>query len=172
MGVNLAVPYLSQLDNQKNPYGSCNATSVAMCLRFLAPDRNFGIRADKQLEDGLQDLLEANGKSRHDPYDLAWLFKHLMVKDDFQPDAKWGDVKKWLDSGKPCIVHGYFTSSGHIIVIRGYTDDGNWIVNDPYGEWFSDGYQTDLSGEGLVYSDHIMKKCCGHDGDLWIHFVG
>ncbi|WP_293282361.1 C39 family peptidase [Microcoleus sp. PH2017_36_ELK_O_B] len=30
--VKLDVPYLSQLDNKRNPTGSCNVTSVAMCL--------------------------------------------------------------------------------------------------------------------------------------------
>jgi len=170
--VNLLVPYLAQLDNEQNPYGSCNVTSVAMCMKYLAPGRNFGCPPGMQLEDFLQNVLESHGKSRHSPYDLEWLLKHFGVPDTFSPVAKWGDAKGWLEGGNPLIVHGYFTQSGHIIVIRGYNDNGDCIVNDPYGEWFSSGYRTDLSGENLVYSDELMKRCCGPDGDLWLHFVG
>lgn len=168
---NLAVPYLSQLDNQERPYGSCNVTSVAMCLKFLHPDRNYGCPPNVQLEDFLFRLLETKGKSRHDPYDLQWLIQYFGVKDDFRPDSKWGDAKKHLDAGKPLIVHGFFTASGHIIVIRGYSGSF-WKVNDPYGEFFPNGYDTSKSGANLDYSDSMMRKCCGVDGDLWLHFVG
>lgn len=171
MTTNLGVPYLSQLDNQKNPYGSCNVTSVAMCLRFLFPDRNFGCPPGQQLEDHLQNLLESKGRSRHDPYDLQWLIRYFNIPDDFQPDARWSDAKKHLDSGRPVIAHGYFTDSGHIIVIRGY-ELNYWLVNDPYGEWFSAGYNTAKRGENLRYSDQMMRRCCGVNGDLWLHYVG
>lgn len=171
---NLAVPYLSQLDNEQNPYGSCNVTSVAMCMKFLAPDRNFGCPPGVQLEDFLQDVLDSHGKSRHSPYDLEWLLTYFGIPDTFSPIANWAAAKKWLDDGNPLIVHGYFTQSGHIIVIRGYDEKGDWIVNDPAGEWFSDGYRygEDLTGENLVYSDRMMQNCCGVNGDLWLHFVG
>jgi hypothetical protein len=171
MSINLAVPFLSQLDNVERPYGSCNVTSVAMCLRFLYPNRNFGCPPRVQLEDYLFRLLQQYGRSRHNPYDLEWLIKFFKVPTDFRPDARWGDAKKHLNSGKPLIAHGWFTASGHVIVIRGY-DDSGWWVNDPYGEWFPNGYDTSRSGENLHYSNRLMQRCCGVDGDLWLHFVG
>lgn len=166
--VELNIPYLSQLDNEWNPHGSCNVTCVAMCLAYLGhPIKNsYG----EQLEDELYSYCLNNALSRHSPTDLAKLIHKYGYKDDFQPDAKWSDVKKWLDSGKPIIVHGWFTRSGHIIVIKGYNEKG-WIVNDPYGEWFSWGYDTSVSGKGLTYSYGMMKQVCGTDGDLWIHYV-
>ena len=48
--VNLPVPYLSQLDHKYRPSGTCNVTSVAMCLMY------FGIKPETkepQLEDEL-----------------------------------------------------------------------------------------------------------------------
>ncbi len=166
--VKLKVPFLSQLDNVNNPHGSCNVSSVAMCMGYFGhPVKNP--KTGEQLEDELYRYMSNNGLSRHSPTDLAQVAKIYGYQDDFQPDAKWGDVKKWLDSGKPCIVHGWFTRSGHIIVIIGYNQKG-WIVNDPYGEWYASGYDTSVTGAGLTYTYDMMKQVCGTDGDLWIHY--
>jgi predicted chitinase len=124
----------------------------------------------EQLEDELYRYCTENGLSRHSPEDLDKLMTIYGYEDDFQANAKWGDVKKWLDAGNPCIVHGWFTRSGHIVQIRGYNDKG-WIVNDPYGKWYSSGYDTNVSGAGLTYSYDMMNDVCGTDGNLWIHFV-
>lgn len=172
--VNLPVPYYSQLDNELDPYGSCNVTSVAMCMAFLGI---VGDGSPRQLEDQLNQWLKDNGLSRHSPVDMDQLFVWKKIPNKFTFMASWANVRKHLDSGKPCIVHGYFTSSGHIIVIRGYKTDydgkvTHWLVNDPYGEWFASGYRTDLTGEALWYSDRMMKDTCGDDVDLWVHFVG
>jgi len=171
--VNLPVPYLSQLDNLLDPYGSCNVTSVAMAMSFL------GIVGDGngQLEDQLNQWLKDQGLSRHSPVDMDLLFQWKKVPSEFTFKANWDQVRSHLDAGKPCIVHGYFTDFGHIIVIRGYcTDDqGNvsaWLVNDPYGEWFADGYRTDLTGEALWYSHAMMDRLCRDEEGIWIHFVG
>lgn len=167
--VKLNVPYLSQIDNINNPHGSCNVTCVAMCLSFFGKTLKNPATGE-QLEDELYRYMIGNGLSRHNPEDLAKVIKAYGYEDDFQYNAKWDDVKKWLDAGKPCISHGWFTRSGHIITIIGYNDKG-WIVHDPYGEWFSTGYDTRRSGAGLTYSYKMMKDLCGPDGDNWIHFV-
>jgi predicted chitinase len=167
--VRLNVPYLSQLDNYNNPHGSCNVTSVAMCMGYFGHSlRNA--KTGQQLEDELYEFCLANGLDRHSPQDLDKLLTMYGYEDDFQPNAKWGEVKKWLEGGNPCIVHGYFTRSGHIITIIGYNEKG-WLVHDPYGAWYSSGYDTAASGAGLTYTYNMMKEVCGTDGDLWIHYV-
>jgi uncharacterized protein YvpB len=169
--VKLNVQWFSQLDNFHEPYGTCNVTSVAMCLEY------FGIKSqypNQQLEDELFLYCQDQGYDRHSPEDLAQLVRDYGCQDDFQYKAKWQDVKTWLSKGYPAIVHGYFTPSGHIIVITGFNAQG-WIVNDPYGEWFDSGYDTNASGAGLIYSYEMMDLRCGPNstppGELWIHYI-
>lgn len=171
-GKDLKVPYLSQLDNRLNPYGSCNVTCVAMCLYFLGYPRRQGT----QLEDELYQKLEDLGKSRHDPYDLQFLIgTYPGYRDIFRVDGGIRDIQTSIDAGNPVIVHGYFTRSGHIIVIRGYDQKG-FIVNDPYGEWFSSGYDNSRSGEGLHYSYGLIARTCSPESqadprNIWYHTV-
>ncbi|MBP0000165.1 MAG: C39 family peptidase [Cyanobacteria bacterium SID2] len=166
--VKLDVPFLSQLDNENNPYGSCNVTCVSMCMAYFGhPTKNS---SGQQLEDELYQFMLDRGLSRHSPQDLQKLLQLYGYQDDFQADAKWDEVKAWLRQGKPIITHGWFTSSGHIVVILGYNDRG-WIINDPYGHWSRSGYDTYASGAGVVYSYADMRDVCGPDGDLWIHYV-
>jgi len=168
----LAVPYLSQLDNTYNPYGSCNVTSVAMCLYYLGMPRREGT----QLEDELYLKMESLGRSRHNPYDLKYLIEtYPGYKDVFRENGSFADIRSAIDAGHPVIVHGYFTSFGHIVVIRGYDDTG-FLVNDPYGEWFSTGYDNSRSGERLHYSHDLIARTCspesrGNPAHIWLHTV-
>lgn len=165
--VKLPIPYRSQLDNSNNPYGSCNVTSLAMCLDYLGAKRK---RAGGQFEDELYRYAEDHGLSRHDPHDLAQIVRDYGCKDTFESDANFDQIKRWLATGKPIVVHGYFTSFGHIVVIAGY-DQAGFLVHDPYGEWFENGYRTDLSGEYVHYSYALMKRLCMPDGGCWAHFI-
>ncbi|NJN63388.1 MAG: hypothetical protein HC795_19385 [Coleofasciculaceae cyanobacterium RL_1_1] len=165
--VNLPVPYLSQLDNVYKPQATSSLTSVAMCMAFFGrPALNQGI----QLEDELFQYCEKSGLARQSPHDLTKLIQAYGYNDRFDPKASWSAVKDWLAAGNPIITHGWFTKAGHIVVIRGYSNEG-WIVNDPRGQWFEWGYNTSVSGQNLVYSYGMMQHVCGTDGDLWIHFV-
>ena len=168
----LPVPYLSQLDNTYNPYGSCNVTCVAMCLYYLGMPRRNGT----QLEDELYLKLEQMGRSRHNPYDLKYLIEtYPGYRDVFRENGGFADIRSAIDAGHPVIVHGYFTSSGHIVVIRGY-DDAGFLVNDPYGEWFASGYDTSRSGERLHYSLDLIARTCSPESraqpsNIWMHTV-
>ncbi|MFN9693627.1 MAG: C39 family peptidase [Synechococcaceae cyanobacterium] len=170
---NLNVPYLKQLDNKNNPYGSCNVTCVAMCLQF------FGVKPPpgKQLEDVLYEKMESLGRSRHNPYDLQYLINTYPgnFKDIFREDGGFRDIQASIDAGHPVIIHGYFTSFGHIIVVRGYDDKG-FIVNDPYGEWFSTGYDNSRTGANLHYSYNMIANTCSPESkanpkNIWFHSV-
>jgi len=168
----LNVPYLQQLDNRYNPYGSCNVTCVAMCLCYLG----MPYPSDCQLEDKLYIKLEQLGRDRHNPYDLKFLIETFPgYKDIFRENGTLNDIKASINAGNPVIVHGYFTKPGHIIVIRGYDSDG-FLVNDPYGEWFSSGYDTSLSGKRLHYSYELIARTCSPESqskpqDIWYHTV-
>lgn len=161
----LNVPYLSQRDNQYSPKNTCNITCVAMCLAY------FGIKpvSRPQLEDELFLKVQANGWDRYTHADLVKLFSLYGVIDAFTTEAKWAKIKTHLDSNNPVIISGEFTRSGHIIVLRGYDETG-FFVNDPWGEWFTDGYRAN-SGENLHYSNDLLYRVSyGGSNTCWAHF--
>lgn len=165
--VRLGIPYRSQLDNFYNPTGACNVTSIAMCLDFLrVPRRN----RSGQYEDELYEYAIAKGYSRWDPYDLAKIVRDYGAQDFYTENATIDDVQDWLASGNPAVIHGYFTSFGHIIVAAGYDSEG-FFVHDPYGEWFPGGYDTSVSGSYLHYSYRLIRSVCMADGNFWVHFI-
>ena len=155
-------PYFCQLDNEDNPYGSCNVTSIAMCLFFL------GIRGDgsrPRLADQMYSRCEVNGFDRHDPWSLKQLAEtYPGVIDDFTDAGSLAQIRSAINAGQPCVIHGWFTHSGHIITVKGY-DDRGFIVNDPYGDWSRGGYDTSVSGEGLHYSTALIAATCVQGAD-------
>jgi uncharacterized protein YvpB len=167
----LKVPYRSQRDNLYNPSGSCNVTSLAMCLLYhgLSGD------SDGQLEDELYEAMDLQGLSRHNPYHLKVIAEQYGAQDDFVSNAQIDQVKQAIDSGVPVIAHGYLTSFGHVIVIIGYNETG-FIVHDPYGEWHDFGYdlndeKNQNKGEGLTYSYGLFRRLFMPDGGAWCHFL-
>lgn len=166
MAYKIPVPYLTQLDNLNNPYGSCNVTAVAMVLGFY---RIPIFQNRQQLEDILYQWLIDRRMSRHSPYDLSELLKTYRPHSTFTEKAKWGDVKRHLEGGNPIILHGWFTRFGHIVVLVGFNEQG-YLVHDPYGKWSRDGYDLDAISEFLCYSYQDLIDLCGPDNDLWAHF--
>jgi uncharacterized protein YvpB len=171
--VRLNVPYKSQMDNWYNPSGSCNVTSLAMCLEYLGVPR-YDNRF-RQLEDELYQWCLDKGYSRHHPEDLAQVVRDYHRTDDF---TYWGTIERCQDhlrGGNPCVIHGYFTSFGHIIVLVGFDEKG-FIVHDPYGEWFSSGYWRNQPGNQnrgkyLHYSYNLIRRTCLPDGQFWVHYI-
>ncbi|MGB7708803.1 MAG: C39 family peptidase [Microcoleus sp.] len=164
-------PYFSQLDNAQNPSGSCNVTAIAMCLSYL------GIRPydrDQQLEDELYEKCTNNGWSRHDPLGLKRVAESYNgIKDSFTATGTLDNIRRALEAGMPCVIHGYFTRIGHIITVVGFDENG-LIVNDPYGEWFESGYNTQVSGESLHYSYSMISRLCSPESvdsprHIWLH---
>lgn len=170
--VRLPVPYLSQTDNSENPSGSCNVTSFAMCLTYFGiPQRTNAA----QFEDELYRYMQAQGLSRHSPRDLRKMAIAYGLSVDFDSKATIERVKRHLSSGRPCVVHGYFTTFGHIVVFVGY-DDRGFLVHDPYGEWHSWGYERNSPskptlGEYQHYSYGLIERTCLTGGEFWVHFV-
>ena len=139
-----------------------------MCLNF------YGVQPmvrGEQLEDELADWIEGKGFDYHDHQALemaANFWGHKSCVDHFTAAGTIQMAKDNLDSGNPVITAGYFTDSGHIVALRGY-DEGGFFVNDPYGEWFADGYRNLGQGENLHYSYKLIRETCEIDGYLWLH---
>jgi uncharacterized protein YvpB len=171
--VKLDVPYKSQRDNALEPDGTCNVTSLTMCLEFLSIPRR---QSDGQFEDELCAYALDNGLDRHEPAALAQIVQDYGGQDAFNSHSTINEVKGWLAAGNPAVTHGFFTGSGHIVVFVGYDETG-FIVHDPYGEWYADGYDKndpenyDVKGKFLHYSYSMIEQTCCTDGEFWVHFI-
>ncbi|WP_163992948.1 C39 family peptidase [Pyxidicoccus caerfyrddinensis] len=62
---------------------------------------------------------------------LSYLNRHTGWAQQHSWDAAW--IQGELNRGQLVAASGGMTSAGHIILIKGYTTDGRWIVNDPFG---------------------------------------
>lgn len=168
-----SVPYKSQRDNNLNPDGACNVTSIAMCLEYCQVARR---KSSGQFEDELYQYALDQGLSRHSPQDLAQIVQDYGAKDALAIHATFDEVKAWLAAGNSAVTHGYFTDFGHIVVLVGYDDTG-FIVHDPYGEWFADGYDrndpngNNEKGKFQHYSYKLIHNTCAYDGEFWVHFI-
>jgi uncharacterized protein YvpB len=170
--VQLDVPYKSQMDNMECPTGTCNVTSIAMGLEYLKISRH---QTSGLFQDELYDYALDHGLDRHSPDDLAQIVQDYGGKDHFTKNATIDQVKDWLANGNPAVTHGYFTQSGHVIALVGYDSTG-FIVHDPYGEWFADGYDVndpddDEKGRFKHYSYQMIQDTCMSDGEFWVHFI-
>lgn len=63
----------------------------------------------------------------------------------------WDGVVGALKRGHPVVLGNDLTAAGHILVVIGYTPDGNLVVNDPYGNRFEPGYGGN-NGRGILYA--------------------
>jgi hypothetical protein len=163
----LNIPYKSQLDNELNPTGACNVTCFAMVMTYFKTQRDWTLN---QLEDELYDYMIRTGLSRHEPDDLVRMAADYGVNSNFTARASLFDIRKSIAEGRPAIIHGYFTSFGHIIVARGYDQNG-FYVNDPYGEWTEYGYRKGVNGANLYYSNQLIQSKCSPEGKdyVWLH---
>lgn len=168
--VELDVPYFSQRDNTFRPETTCNVTSIAMVLAY------YGVKPknpNEQLEDELFRWVRANygagSETKHDV--LVKLVTAYGFRDSYATNRNWEQVKAELNNQRPVVVGGYFTHSGHIVCIIGYTPSG-YIVNDPYGNALT-GYR-DRNGKRVFYDNDYMERMCDPEpgsGHIWAHFI-
>ena len=163
----LGVPYFSQLDNPRDPFVTCNVTSIAMVLAFHGRrSRN----PQQQLEDELyQWVIDRYGRqARTDNSVLQKLYQAYGFGGGFSTSRTWSQIKQELIENRPVVIGGYFTHGGHIICIIGF-DEFGYIVHDPYGNALTGYRQTE--GKSLRYPYVYMRDMCGVDGDVWAHFI-
>jgi len=168
----LDIPYFYQYDNLYYPGSTCQNTSIAMVLK------NYGWL-------GIPDNITSTyGKNyTQSPAGLADVFntisdqKGLSKKIVPITNGTLSGLKQELDKGHPVIIHGYFTSSGHVVVVVGYDNNGYW-VNDPAGVWvqtFMGGYGYNSAGKATYYKKQPFEAAVATDGynylPLWYHVI-
>lgn len=168
--VELNVPYFSQRDNQFRPESTCNVTAIAMVLAY------YGLKPknpNEQLEDEFYRWIRARygDGAQTDHSVLVRLVEAYGFRDSYATNRTWEQVKAELNERRPVVVAGYFTHSGHIVCIIGYTPKG-FIVHDPYGNALT-GYR-DRNGKSVFYDNDYMERMCDPEpgsGHIWAHFI-
>ena len=89
---------------------------------------------------------------------------------DFKIEYQTPDnIKTCIDNDFPALTSARFTTGGHFVLIAGYDDEKNFIVDDPYGDWNSN-YSQGTVGNGakLKYSiDKMSGIYTFKKGDAW-----
>lgn len=160
----LPVAYLSQRDNAHRPLATCNVTSLAMALQF------HGVSAQqlgKQLEDELFELIHSpagaayyesaspellkKGIPPEDVLDnLVWLAGQRGLRATFSETRTIAEIENEVRSGRPTMISGLFTGSGHIVLLIGICESGDFVVHDPFGDW-NRGYHA-KDGTSRIYA--------------------
>jgi hypothetical protein len=157
------VPYRSQRDNYYTPSGSCQNTCISMLLGHYGltvdPDsltERWGTD-DGQTPSGAEYLFET----------LAWE-NGLEVRANSSQSTTMDDIEAAVDADTPVMTFGWFTPSGHIVVVVGYDDDTIY-AHDPYGTWNERYYGTHTAGGGdtVAYDRDAFEQAVAPDGYVW-----
>jgi len=163
--VDIAVPYRPQGDNGRALKGqTCSPTSTSMVLAYWGADRPT-LETCVAMWDNDNEMFGNWGRAVARAGEMgldAWI-------DRFRD---WDHVKAVLARGEPVIASikfkkGEFPSSllkdgstGHLVVIRGMTENGDVICNDPGSR---------AKGNGVVYkADELGRAWFGHGGVAYI----
>ena len=156
----LNVPFRTQKDAPKSLSGEiCSPTSVTMVLAHLGVDRPV-VENALAIWDAENDMFGNWGRAVARASELGmdgWLTRF----------RSWDQVKAQIAAGQPVIASirfkaGEFPSaalpstSGHLIVVRGFTPTGDVIVNDPASR---------ERGNGAVYkAEELARAWFDHGG--------
>ncbi len=165
----IKIPYYNQYDNINYPYSTCQNTSIAMVLSHF----QYSIHPDE--------IFSRWGKNiAQSPSGLNQVYTHYAASSQINTytNSTPEDLRTALDQGYVAIVHGYFTTAGHVIVVRGY-DSQYYYVNDPAGKWdgcFKCGYTTgDYNGETKYSKQSFENAVFTSNGSSylpgWIHLI-
>ncbi|GMG87623.1 C39 family peptidase [Biformimicrobium ophioploci] len=170
----VATPYWKQTENYYDPYGTCSVTSLAMVTDF------FGFTDPAQNGRTPDYLYEELGGVLQTVPALEWGFNEMAMRAGSSKRAlsktngTIAELRAAVTSGKLAIVHGWFTSPGHIMVVTDF-DGEYYTVNDPFGRWNLikwGNYDSSVSGEGVKYPKDAFEYAINDNGtgdDLWLH---
>lgn len=168
-GKDLEVPQLSQLSV---PDGGrfCSATSTAMVLSYWGqelgrPDLTCGVQ---QAVDGIYDI--GWGGTGNWPFNTAFAGSFGGMRAYVTRFSGISQIEEWIAKGVPVIVSLDYNKlrardtnqrSGHLMVTRGFTPEGECILNDP-------NTRLDLGRNGrVVYSRAALEAAWLRNPGSW-----
>ncbi len=163
------VPYFYQYHNAINPAGSCQNTSMAMVLDYYGAS------------DSPDDISTYYGTSQaqsvagwESVFNSEAAYFGLSVRDSGTTCGSISRLRSLLAAGRPVVVHGYFTASGHVVVLLGF-DGSDYIAHDPAGVWSQVGQYGGYSGNDSTggryvrYDRDAVEAVIAPDGCVWMH---
>lgn len=139
-----SVPLYDQTDFPNIPYSQgtiytsgCGITCMAMVASYILDEpispATLGLEYNKSASNNVSRMLNAADG--------------LGI--EYEKPENWNEMKEALESGKIAIVlvnaNSIFTDYGHFIVLTGITEDGKFMVNDPWGpnyDRYPDGFEN------------------------------
>lgn len=139
-GTELDVPALCQI-SVEGGRGWCSPTSTAMLLSYWSrelkrPELKTGVTESAQ---NCHD--EAWGGTGNWPFNTAFAGSHDGIRAYVTRFASVSQIERWIEKGIPVIVSLHSsklrredsdTDPGHLMVIRGFTSEGDPVFNDPW----------------------------------------
>lgn len=141
-------------------------TCQSACIAMAVGDKNvLGIRRK------LDKLPGAAGSTTN----MGTVIKSYVGKRYvYNGNASLQEIISYLKGGELLITHGYFTGSGHVIVLDGFKDPSNgpdlFNVKDPWSEF--DGPSWSYNNPGVqfydgFYSAHTVYAACVVGASVW-----
>jgi hypothetical protein len=161
----LPVPYYPQTDNYTQPERTCNSSACAMVLEYFKPDTLQGPKGDDAY---IREVFQVGDTTDHSVQ--TEILRSHGIESGFKYNLDFDDLDKELENRRPIVIgilhRGplYAPSGGHMIVVIGRTERGDYIVHDPYGDLY-DGYtSTVYNGSSAIYERSVLEKRWTCDG--------
>lgn len=171
-GILLDVPWYPQTDNIIQPDRTCNSSACAMCLEFLKPGSlPPGPKGDDAY---IQKVFKIGDSTDHSVQ--TRVLQSYGLRSEFRYNMNFGDLDRELSAGRPVVI-GFLhrglehapTGSGHMAVIRGKTADGNYVLNDSFGNLYENYVTPVANGRQVIYRKSTLEKrwTVKHPNDGW-----
>ena len=157
------IPLYDQTNYDDVKYGSgtiatsgCGITSLAMLATYYT--------GEEWTPDKCAALVEQSGIIPKDNADRMLIAADKIGLSYEQKTTK--DIMPSLEEGKTVIA--LVNNSGHFVVLRGLTEDGKVLVNDPYGPWQD---AKDAEGQNLKFNENgyiVQNDINLSAGRIWV----
>lgn len=127
-------------------------TCQAACIGMAVGDRDIR---------GIRDKLRQLGIPGSPSVMASVIKEYPSVNYSYEANASLADVRRWLQDGELLITHGWFTVSGHVIVLDGCTEN-RIDVKDPWSEFNAATWKYDYASKFYdgFYSDALIYAAC------------
>jgi len=160
-GILLDVPWYPQTDNFRLPDSTCNSSACAMLLEYMKPGSlPGGARGDDAY---LRKVLAQGNSTDHDVQ--TRVLRSYGLESKFHYNLGFDDLDRELKEGRP-VVLGILhrgpelspTGSGHMIIVIGKTENGDYVVHDPYGNLYENYVTPVTNGRKVVYKRSTLER--------------